>query len=233
MQSSPAPAFFDQSQAASYDERASRLAPMLDALHFLSHALLNPLPEKARILCVGAGTGGELLSLAERNPGWTFTAVEPAEAMIAICQKRVEERGFGDRCSFHHGYLDSLPADEPYHAATSILVSQFLTQPEERSAYFKEISQRLIPGGHLVNADLSGDTTSVEFQELLRPWADIMSAGQSTPQSREQMHLAYSRNVGVIPAQQVQDIILSSGFESAVPFFQTLLIHAWHCTTPA
>ena len=53
-------AVFDR-QAASYDQQWSRLAPINDALHLLTSAVLAKLPPTAKILCVGAGTGQEAL----------------------------------------------------------------------------------------------------------------------------------------------------------------------------
>ena len=46
------------------------------------------------------------------------------------------------RCEFHEGYLDSLPSSEPFGAATSLLVSQFVRDPVARAEFF-----RASPGG--------------------------------------------------------------------------------------
>ena len=123
---------FNKEQAATYDERFAKLAPQRDALHLLIRILLGDLPERARVLCVGAGTGAELLALARAFPGFAFTAVEPAQAMLEVCEKRAHEEGVADRCVFHHGYLATLPAGEPFDVATSLLVSQFLKVRAER-----------------------------------------------------------------------------------------------------
>jgi hypothetical protein len=54
--------------------------------------------------------------------------------MMAVCRRRATEQGFADRCTFHTGSLDSLPAGESFHAATSLLVSQFITDRVELEA---------------------------------------------------------------------------------------------------
>jgi tRNA (cmo5U34)-methyltransferase len=79
---------FDQERASSYDKRFAKLAPMRDALHLLIHMVLAELPAHARILCVGVGTGSELLALAHAFPQWRFTAVDPAAPMLDICRQR-------------------------------------------------------------------------------------------------------------------------------------------------
>src|SRR5205823_12959329 len=91
---------FDQRCASGYDQQWSRMAPLRDALHLLIGAVLSELKADARILCVGAGTGPELIDLARRFPGWRFVAVEPSAPMLDICRRKAEEHGIADRCEF-------------------------------------------------------------------------------------------------------------------------------------
>ncbi|RYD68316.1 MAG: class I SAM-dependent methyltransferase, partial [Verrucomicrobiaceae bacterium] len=88
--STPTPSLtvFGPEQAAAYDARFAKFAPMRDALHLLAGSILATLPEDARILCVGAGTGAEVLALAQRFPHWRFTAVEPSAPMLELCRQK-------------------------------------------------------------------------------------------------------------------------------------------------
>ncbi len=56
---------FDQKFASSYDRRFAKLVPMREALHLLIRMVLSELPNDARVLCVGVGTGSELIDLAQ------------------------------------------------------------------------------------------------------------------------------------------------------------------------
>jgi tRNA (cmo5U34)-methyltransferase len=56
----PISLLFDK-QASSYDQQWSKMAPINDALHLLMSTALSELPPQANILCVGAGTGAEIL----------------------------------------------------------------------------------------------------------------------------------------------------------------------------
>ena len=49
-------ALFDQ-MAPGYDKQWERTAPINQCLYFLLESVFAALPEDARILCVGAGTG--------------------------------------------------------------------------------------------------------------------------------------------------------------------------------
>lgn len=225
-------ALFDQ-QAAHYDKQWAGMAPIRDALYLLLDACFAGLPENARILCVGVGTGAELAHLAERFPGWRFTAVDPSGAMLDRCRQRAEQGGYLARCRFHEGYLDTLP-DEPGHdGATCFLVSQFLLEPHVRRAFFHEIARRLEPGGILANADLASDIESPAYEALLRHWLTLMSSAGVPPDMLERARAAYARDVAIVPAQEVAGLIEAAGFKAPVQFFQAGLMHGWFCERQA
>lgn len=66
---------FGKDHAASYDRRWEKLSTIMETLHLLSDFAFQNLPPKARVLCVGAGTGAEVIALAKKNPEWKFTLI--------------------------------------------------------------------------------------------------------------------------------------------------------------
>ncbi|HAD30485.1 MAG TPA: SAM-dependent methyltransferase, partial [Methylophaga sp.] len=170
---------FDQ-QASGYDQQWARMASINNGLYFLLESVFAGLAEDAHILCVGAGTGKELIHLARKFPSWQFTAVEPSGAMLAVCRQKVEEEGMTSRCHFHEGYLDSLPDKQLYDAATCFLVSQFILDQQLRTKLFGEIAQRLKQGGILASADLASELGSDKYEALLHAWMTMM-AGAGSP----------------------------------------------------
>lgn len=219
-------AIFDQ-QAASYDSQWAKTAAIRNCLHFLLESQFAKLPADARILCVGLGTGAELSHLALKNPGWCFTAVEPSGPMLELCRQRAKKEGFAARCHFHEGYLDSLPASAAHDAATCFLVSQFMLDTRERSAFFRGIAQRLKRGGLLASTDLAADVSSPEYEVLLSAWMSMMAGADITHEAMERMRKAYATDVAVIPPEQIAALIKAGGFALPVPFFQAGLIHGW------
>lgn len=219
-------ALFDQ-QAPNYDTQWAKTASIRNCLHLLLSSMFAELPENANILCVGVGTGDELIYLATRNPGWTFTAVEPSGGMLDVCRQRTEKEGVASRCVFHEGYLSSLPATEMHDAATCFLVSQFILDQVERTKFFGEIAERLKPDGILASSDLASDIQSPKYDVLLRGWMNMMSAADISLEAMERMRKAYANDVGVLPPEKIVGIIKSGGFELPVQFFQAGLIHGW------
>jgi tRNA (cmo5U34)-methyltransferase len=228
MQNQESPIVFDQERAASYEKRFAKLAPMRDAIHLCIRLVLCELPANARILCVGVGTGAELISLAQAFPEWQFTAVDPAAPMLNICRGWAGEFGIASRCTFHEGYLDSLPASHAFDAATCLLVSHFFVQQDERRDFFSQIAARLRPGGYLVSSDLASDMSSSAYKSLLEVWLRMLRYSEAPEEEIEKFLAAYGRDVAVLPPPEVESIIASGGFDTPVLFFQSLLIHAWY-----
>jgi tRNA (cmo5U34)-methyltransferase len=226
MQQDELKTLFDN-QAAGYDKQWARMAPMREGLHYLLEFVFAGLPADARILAVGVGTGLELGSLARLFPRFRFMAVDPSGEMIKVCRERAKADGFLARCEFHEGYVDALPATAEYDGATCFLVSQFILDRQARSDFFRGIATRLRPGGVLASSDLASDTTSKDYEVLLRVWFTMMSTAGLTPEAMEKMRAAYAKDVAILPSREVSAIIEAGGFERATQFFQSGLIHGW------
>lgn len=229
MQQHELDALFDR-QADGYDAQWARMAPIRESLHFLLETVFADLPDDARILCVGVGTGAELAHLARRFPRWTFVALDPAVRMVDACRARAERDGFADRCRFHAGTLDTLPADAPFDGATCFLVSQFFLDPVARTAFFASIAQRLRAGGAFAWADLAWDTTAPDYPAMLRFWMRTMSGAGLDDAAIERMRTAYANDVAVIAPERVAALAVDAGFDAPLRFHQAGMIHAW-CAT--
>lgn len=214
-------------RASDYDKGWEQLSPVLHGLYHVLSSILSELPHDAKILCVGAGTGAELSYLAQKNPNWHFTAVDPSSAMLDICRQRAKIEGFYSRCSFYEGYLETLSSEGKYDAATALLVSHFIIEQQDRKKFFGEVANKLKPGGILTNADLSTGSSPHNYETLLDTWINITSGADTSNEDQKQIRDMYLNDVAVLPPLQVSSLIQSAGFELPVQFFQSGLIHAW------
>lgn len=222
-----APDFFTEEHARRYDERNSKLAPISEGLHFATRLVLEDLPARARILSVGAGTGAEMLSLAKSFPEWSFVAVEPSRSMLEVCRERVQRAGLSDRCELFHGYVQDLPAQPAFDAATAFLVAHFVKRDERRD-FFRSITERLRVGGSLVNAEISFDLRSSEFPSMLRNWQAVQRWMGATPESLQALPRQLEEVLAVLSPEETESVIRSAGIASPVRFFQAFMISAWH-----
>lgn len=218
---------FDEERAAAYDDRFAKIAAARDALLLMAQVAFSELPEKARILCVGAGTGTEVLHLAAANPGWRFTAVEPSRAMLNVCRRKLEAAGLADRCEFYEGYVETLPDAGPYDAATSILVSHFILDQAKREDYFRQIAQRLVAGGLFLNADLCGDVDAAMHEYRLQQWQRLWFQSDAPKEEIEGMRTALQHHVALLPPSRVEELLSAAGFDQVMPAYHFHLIRGW------
>lgn len=220
-------AMFGDKASTKYDGHFAKLAAFKEALHLCMRLVLEPLPDDARVLIVGAGTGAELAALAQAFPSWRFTVVEPAEGMMKLCRQRAGELGVADRCTFHEGYLETLPETVPFDAATAILVSQFLIDAKERTDFFADIAARLAPKGCLVSADLSSGTEATPSANLFEIWRRMMMYTDMPREDAERTLAGFNESVAVLPGEEIESLIVAAGFTQPTLFLQTLFIHGW------
>ena len=221
--------FFNQEIADAYDRRNSALAPISDGLHFLLRLVLADLPADARVLCVGVGTGAEILALAKAYPGWSFVGVDPSEDMLAVGRHRLEQAGVLDRCELLQGYAEDAP--HGFDAAVSLLVAHFIKR-EDRHAFYSAIHERLNPGGRFASAEISGDLDAPEFPEMLEDWKRVQVLMGATPESLAKLGGALRDVLGVLPPAETEDLWRAAGFPTPVPFFQAFMIRGWHAVRP-
>lgn len=219
------PNFFNQEIADAYDRRNSALAPISDNLHFLMGLTLADLPADARVLCVGVGTGAEILALARRYPSWSFVGVDPSEEMLAVGRRRLEHAGVLDRCELFQGYVDDVPRDG-FDAAVSLLVAHFIKR-EGRPAFYSGVHDRLKPGGRFVSAEISGDLDAPEFPGMLEDWKRIQVLMGATPESLAKLGDMMRDVLGVLPPAETEALWQAAGFRKPVPFFQAFMIRGW------
>jgi len=218
---------FDEARAEAYDTQFLTGRPFMDNLHLVTRIVMTGLPADARILCAEAGTGTEALYLASVFPGWQFTLLDPSEAMLKVARRRTDAAGVTDRCTFHVGYMETLNAPAPFDAATSFLVSHFITDTDERQRYFNEISARLKPDAIFVNADIAADRAAQTFPELMEAWLGFYTLSGLPEQGREAFREMFGRDVAAHSPQKVEGLIKAARFDQPVPFFQSLMIRAW------
>lgn len=219
--------FFTKELAQAYDERNRKLAPISENMHFLIRLVLKDLPVNSQVLCVGVGTGAEILSLARAFPQWSFVGVDPSESMLEVCRERLQEAGVLDRCKLIQGYIQEAPGGANFDAALSVLVGHFVKR-EERLSFYKEMVSRLKKGGSFINTEISFDLDSAEFPEMLKNWEQVQMLMGATPESLAKLPSQLREALTVLPNSEVEEFLRLSGLETPVRFFQAFMITGWY-----
>jgi 2-polyprenyl-3-methyl-5-hydroxy-6-metoxy-1,4-benzoquinol methylase len=125
--------------------------PFRRGLHFpAAEEALGDLNNK-RILDIGCGDGLFPRLLAQR--GASVVAYDKAPEKIAEAQAHEAARQLD--ATFVVATPDTFLHDGTFHAATSIMVLQFATSPEELAAFFCSASRHLASGGRFISIVLN------------------------------------------------------------------------------
>ncbi|MFN7055452.1 class I SAM-dependent methyltransferase [Hyphomonas sp.] len=225
----PVSVIFDEARAEAYDEQFGRMKDIKATLHLLMLGSFLNLSADARILVAGAGTGAEVRFLAPQFPGWRFTLIDPSAPMLAVARRHAAAEGFLHRCMFHADYVSATPV-EAHDAATSILVSHFLTDAAARQAYFEDIAARLKPGGKLYTVDLCADETAESFVPIMELWLDLLRHGGVPDDNIEHYRQAYGRDFSAHGPAEFEGLVEAAGFTPPAPVFQAALMRGWIAT---
>lgn len=97
--------FTNPAAVASYADNARQKVPGLADLHRMAMLLLaEQAPGAAHILVVGTGGGMETRAMAEVQPVWRFTGVDPSPAMLDLARGVLKP--VADRVELFEGTVD-------------------------------------------------------------------------------------------------------------------------------
>lgn len=213
--------------AKAYDEKNRQLAPIADNMHFLIRLILRNAPTRSHVLCLGVGTGAEILSLAMAFPEWTFVGVDPSKGMLDVCRERLLAAGVLNRCELIQGYAENAPTGESFDVALSILVAHFVKR-EDRLNFYQAMSNRLRTGGFLINTEISYDLNSKEFPLMLKNWEAVQTLMGATPESIANLAAVLREMLSVISPSDTENLLKKSGLNLPVRFFQSFMICGWY-----
>lgn len=220
---------FDNKRASDYDVRIHKVIPGYQALHDTALDILaDSLPKDARLLIAGAGTGKETIQFAQARPDWRITAADPSAPMLDTLRARVRQEGLESSVTVHTAYVKDLPPTEKdFDGATSLLISHFIPDQDERIAYFKSIADRLKPGAAFVFADCHGDKASPLYQRLYSAWKTRYRRSGATPQEIEAQFARMDKDVAIIPEARLMELVRAAGFGAPAHFWRGLMFGAW------
>jgi tRNA (cmo5U34)-methyltransferase len=131
-----AAAKFDPDRAGEYEKQSRIGLAGYDAYHELSACMLAAAlgaGTTASILVVGAGgTAQEIITAGKLESNWRVTAVDPSRPMLDLTIQRLTAAGPAGRTDVRLGYVDDLPGDEQFDAATLIGVLHHLPGEEAK-----------------------------------------------------------------------------------------------------
>ncbi|MCF8479147.1 MAG: methyltransferase [Rhodospirillum sp.] len=225
---------FDSKRALAYDDTVARAIPGYATLHDVIAAVTaSLLPQEARILVVGAGTGAEILRLGGHHPGWSFLGLDPAEDMLTVARERLAlaEGGLIDRVDLMAGTLEDLSRDPPppFDAALCVLVSHFLPDTAEgKAALLAGMAALVKPGAPLILADFLPPESPLPGAALMEAAWVAWQRDRGIPEDAIARGLAHARDkTHPVGPERLGTLLDGAGFSAPQRLFQALHVHGW------
>ncbi|NVJ91408.1 MAG: class I SAM-dependent methyltransferase [Methylocystaceae bacterium] len=220
---------FDDQKAEAYDRVIRQVVPGYDVLHEMIKVVLDHYVSEtqAHLLSVGCGTGVELTTLGREFPDWQFSGVEPAPAMASVAQANMEIHQFSDRVHVTQGYVEDLPGDLQFDAATLILVMHFVPDDGSKEALLRSIAQRLKPGAPLILADLHAEVEGPRFKQFLDVWRDWQLHKGMPPHIVDRGFEHVVRDIQFVSEERILELLHAAGFKTVEPFYGAFLFGGW------
>ncbi|WP_423602924.1 class I SAM-dependent methyltransferase [Sphingomonas sp. MS122] len=215
--------FADPAAVANYAENPPRYVPGFADLHRMTGILLaERVPEDGHILVLGAGGGLELKALARAYPGWRFTGVDPARAMLDLAARTLGPDA--GRAELVEGYIDDAPPG-PFDGAVCLLTLHFLAA-EERTRTAAAIRARLRPAAPFVAAHGSYPQDATRDQWLDRYAAFAIASG-ADPEQAHGAREAVGSAVNMLSPDADEAVLRAAGFRDVTPFYMAFTWRGW------
>jgi tRNA (cmo5U34)-methyltransferase len=227
--SSPSAAFHDPHAVAQYAEGPPRIVPgFADMQRMATLLLAERVPEKGRILVLGAGGGLELKVFAESHPGWTFDGIDPSEAMLALAEQSLGS--INARVQLKKGYINDAP-DGPFDGATCILTMHFMSVAERKET-LAEICRRLKPGAPFVMAHLSMPQDDEQRKLWLSRYVAFAVSSGLPSEKMEGTAEALKTKLSILSTEQEESMLRDAGFENVSSFYSAFTFRGWVAYAP-
>lgn len=216
--------FADPARIAAYAKGPPRYMPGYEAVQRMAGVLLaEQAPANAHVLVLGAGGGLELKALAEMQPAWRFTGIDPAGAMLDLARATLGTDA--ERVELVEGTIDAAPAG-PFDAATCLLTLHFLARTE-RVRTLVEMRRRLRPGAPLVVAHASFPQNEPARSRWLARYAAYALASGADPTEVEQAHTAVGNSLTLLTPEEDEACLHEAGFGKIERFYAAFTWRGW------
>ncbi|WP_239457177.1 class I SAM-dependent methyltransferase [Planococcus versutus] len=221
---------FNQEIATEYDKGVRRTLPTYDPMLRLSQTFLHySLKEQAEVLVVGCGGGNELKAFGVPNPGWHFTAVDPAKAMLEAAKVKAKQVGIEKRIEWINGTVMDVPKEKHFDGATCILVLHFIPEVKEKKALLAKIRSHLNPGAPFVLVSKFGDPNDSEFKELVTLWKNYWLDMTNLSAQKVEELMKGTLTDSSISEAEIRQLLTDTGFHRIANFLKTNQFGGWIC----
>ncbi|MHB9039261.1 MAG: class I SAM-dependent methyltransferase [Melioribacteraceae bacterium] len=218
---------FDSNNVAKYDNLARKAVFGYDQLFTMTTAIIScEHNDSKNILVVGCGTGMELITFGNLMPNWQMTGLDPSEEMIKISKAKIDEQRLSNRVTLHRGFVEDLPEEEKYDAATLIFVVRFISDEKKKLLLIQNISKRLRSGAKLIIIDQYIDPDQDNFLYMSNARKNFMKLC-GAPTELVNKIAGQANEQSFFTESGLQQLLLKTGFGNMNRFYNSFMHGGW------
>jgi tRNA (cmo5U34)-methyltransferase len=219
---------FDGEYGRIYDALVRRVIPGYDDAFVTMLSLLEKrIASDAHLLVVGSGTGMEIRTFAPPQPGWRFTAVDPAPQMIEATIASARALRAASRLEPFVGTTDLLPKNRTFDAATVVNVLHFLPDDGSKKSLLQSVVDRLRPDAPLILFDLHGDMQSESYRATRAVWRRFQAHRGLAPEELHDFNQRLDTGLHLIGMERLKTLWSEVGLTLETTFWTALLYGGW------
>jgi tRNA (cmo5U34)-methyltransferase len=210
-----------------YDRRIRSVLPGYDLmLSSLAAYMSATIAATARVLVVGAGTGNELLLLAQVESGWTLIGVEPCLAMTQVARSKIASSRVCNTTLVHASIFDI--EGEDFDACSISLVMQLFDKPR-KELLLRHVYRLLPAGAPLFLFDTCNLESEQQFNLDLRAMARHNSRNGLSEREAFDNAATLAKQFHLMTPQMTRNLLSDAGFENVQQIFQSFVTYGWIC----
>ena len=194
-------------------------------LQMIGVLLSEHVPHDGELLVIGAGGGLETRYLAAIEPGWRFTGVDPAGAMLDLARTIAGPTAV-NRLTLIEGTVADAPAG-PFDAATCILVLGLVPDDGGKLRLLEETRHRLHPGAPFVLVDQCIERSAPDAERRFARYADYALRSGVDPDTVAMAKAALASAPGLVAAARNEALLRDAGFRDAEVFYTGMAWRGW------
>jgi len=211
---------FENERASGYNEFVETWIPNY-------HYFMDKLPsilkqtENKNLLVVGCGTGTEVERFVHATEQWKITGIDPSPEMISQAFQNLNNF---ENVNLFQGTITDLNNSEKFGAATLLLVLHFLEDDGTKFNLLQNIAERLEINAPFILLDITG--TKNQIKKNLNILKQLLPDNINEEDVNNRLH-RIENELHVISEERLKKLLLETGFEIPVRFFQNSIYMGW------
>ena len=219
---------FDKERSSNYDNKISDLIPVYESLLDKTKDFLisnYSVKDNLKILCVGCGTGTEIVRIAKISNNWRVYGCDPSIEMLNIAEKKIKARNLKN-AELKQGTIEVFK-DHKFDVTNLSLVLHFF-EKKDKYELLSKISEVLKSDSNLIISDIY---LARNFEQKLNQLRLDISKQNTIEKDNLDYYINHIRDdIKYISDKEINEILNSLNFVKTIKTVNKYVFGQWIST---